>query len=156
MHQKVSLIVMSVCLLLTFILEIIFKQENISLLRFVFARFLMSFYLIGNSINNCIEKYLVDTNFINPFKILMFEGIFEIIMAIFISLGEDPFKEIINQYETNSTGYFILLIFLLILHFLLSMMVNSYKIYCNVIYTPMARTFSDYFMNQFFNILFYF
>ena len=143
-HQKVSLIV-----------EIIFKQENISLLRFVFARFLISFYLIGNSINNCIEKYLVDTNFINPFKILMLEGIFEFIMVIFLSLGENPFKEIINQYEKNSAGNFILLIFLAFLLFLLSIMVNTYKIYCNVIYTPMARSLSDYFMNQFFNIYYF-
>ena len=154
-HHKVSLIVITSCLLLTLIFEIIFKQENISLSRFIFSRFLICYYLIGNSLNSCIEKYLVDTDFINPFKILMFEGIFEIIMAIFISLGEDPFKEIINQYETNSTGYFILLIFLLFLHFLLSMMVNAYKIYCNVIYTPMARAFSDYFMNQFFNIYYF-
>ena len=34
-------------------------------------------------------------------------------------------------------------------------MVNTYKIYCNVIYTPMARSLSDYFMNQFFNIYYF-
>ena len=154
-HHKVSLIVITFCLLLTLIFEIIFKQENITLSRFIFSRFLICYYLIGNSLNSCIEKYLVDTNFINPFKILMLEGIFEFIMAIFLSLGENPFKEIINQYEKNSAGNFILLIFLAFLLFLLSIMVNTYKIYCNVIYTPMARSLSDYFMNQFFNIYYF-
>ena len=34
--------------------------------------------------------------------------------------------------------------------------VNIYRIYCNVIYSPMARLLIDYFFNPFINIFFYF
>ena len=34
--------------------------------------------------------------------------------------------------------------------------VNIYRIYCNVIYSPMARSLNDYFFNPFINIFFYF
>ena len=34
--------------------------------------------------------------------------------------------------------------------------VNIYRIYCNVIYSPMARSLIDYFFNPFINIFFYF
>ena len=85
----------------------------------------------------------------------MTEGIFELIMAIFYSINNDPFKEIRNQYQQNSVEKFILLIFLLFLYLLASSVLNVYKIYCNVIYTPMARSFMDYFLNPFFCIYYF-
>ena len=154
-HQKATLIIMGLCLLLTIIVEIIFKPENISIVRFLSARFLICYYLIGNSLNNCIEKHLVDINFLNPFKILMLEGTFEVLMAIFISIGKEPFKELIIQYKDNATEKFILLIFLLFIHLLLSISTNVYKIYCNVVYSPMARELIDYLMGPNF-IIYYF
>jgi len=86
----------------------------------------------------------------------MLEGIFELIFAILVSIGKEPFKDIIYLYETNTTGNFILLIVLLFFYFLLTILVNAYKIYCNVIYSPMARTLIDYLMNPFFIIYYYF
>ena len=88
--------------------------------------------------NNCIEKYLVDTNYINPFKVLSFEGLFGIIFSILASLGNDDlFKEIIDKYKEKDLGEFILLIFLLFLSFILSMILNAYKVYANIIFSPM-------------------
>ena len=88
-------------------------------------------------------------NIINPFLILVTEGIFELIMATFYSINSSLFKEIIKQYEQNSSGNFILFIFLLILYLIFSAALNAYKIYCNVIYSPMARSITDYLMNLF-------
>ena len=154
-HQKASLLIISSCLGLTFILELIFKQENVSYGYFLFARFLMLYYLIGNSFNNCIEKYLADTYFMNTFKVLMFEGICELVMSIFLSIGQEPFKELIILYKETSIANFLLLILFLFIHLFLSVFVNAYKVYCNVIYTPMARSLIDYLMNPFFNIYYF-
>ena len=92
----------------------------------------------------------------NPFKVLMFEGICELVMSVFLSIGQEPFKEIINLYKETSIWNFILLIFFFLIHLLLSVLVNAYKVYCNVIYTPMARSLIDYLMNPFFNIYYFF
>ena len=60
-----------------------------------------------------------------------------------------------SKYEEINTSNFMLLIFMLFLYFICSGLLNSYKIYCNVIYTPMARTLIDYFFNPFFNIYYF-
>ena len=64
----------------------------------------------------------------------MIEGIVEIIMSIFYSINNDPFEELRVQYEENSAGSFTLLVFLLIVYFLLTAIMNPYKIYCNCYY----------------------
>ena len=70
----------------------------------------------------------------------------------FIQLEKILFEEIINQYEQNDTGKFILLIFLLFLYLLLSAALNAYKIYVNVTFSPTARSFMDFLLNPFYNI----
>ena len=72
-----------------------------------------------------------------------------------IRIDFDPFKEIKKEYNENNTGYFILLIFLLIVYLFCSAALNAYKVYCNVIYSPMARSLTDYFLNPFFNIYYF-
>ena len=49
-----------------------------------------------------------------------------------------------------------LFIFLFILYTLFQVIVNIYRIYCNVIYSPMARSLVDYLMNPFINIFTFF
>ena len=154
-HHKISLIAISLCEILILILEVIFKNDKIPFKYFLLSRFLLCLYTTGECFNNCIERYLVDTNFINTFFILMLEGIFEFIAGLFISINEHPFKGIIKQYEENDISQFFLLLFLLLLYLLLSVMVNAYKIYCNVIYSPMARSLIDYLMNPFLNIYYF-
>ena len=154
-HHNISIIFLSVCVVLTIIVEIIYKPENVNLANFLLTHFLICCYLIFLSFTDCIERYLVDRNFLNPFKIIMTEGMIEFTMAIFFSIGKDPLKDLIDMYETESTGYFILLIFLLLAFLFLSAVINSYKVYCNTIYSPMARSIIDHFMNPAFNIFYF-
>ena len=89
----------------------------------------------------------------------MFEGIFELILGIALSINRDPLKDIKYYYnkenKDNSIGKFILFIFLLFMHLICSAFVNAYKVYCNVIYSSMARSLMDYFMTPAF-IIYYF
>ena len=155
-HHNFSLISLGICLFLTVILEIIFKGNDIPFGIFMLAVFLVFYYLISITFTDCIERYLAYYYFLNPFLILMIEGVFGLIMAILYSIKSDPLKELFNQYDVNGLGKFILLIFLLILYLILSAVLNAYKIYVNVIYSPMARSITDYLMNPFFNIYYFF
>ena len=154
-HQKFSLKLFGICFFLTFILEIITKEKSVPLGNFIFAHFLIIFNLTLISFNDCIERYLAFYNFLNPFFILAGEGLFEFIMSIFFSLNKDPFNGLRNNYKELGTGKFTLLIVLLIIHFILSAIINSYKVYCNVIYNPIARSLAEYFLNPLFNIYYY-
>ena len=92
---------------------------------------------MGYSFSDCIEKYLVDYNYMNPFLILMLEGVFQLIMGALSIIKIDPFKPFEKIKKLNNKTLFI---FLFILYTLLQVIVNIYRIYCNVVYTPMARS----------------
>ena len=142
-HHKISLIIISIFLFLSISTDIIY----ILMLQY----FMSLFFYMGYSFNNCIEKYLVDYNYMNPFIILMLEGIFEFIMASLSLIKINPFKPFEN-IKCNLA----LFIFLFILYTLLQVIVNIYRIYCNVIYSPLARSLVDYLMNPFIYIISFF
>ena len=154
-HHNFSIISLSICLLITFILEIIFKANDISFGIFIFELFLVILYLITLALADCIERYLAYYDFLNPFSILTIEGVFGFILTLLFSINSNPLNQIIKQYDENGLRNFIFLIVLLILYLLLSASSNAYRIYCNVIYSPMARSITDYLMNPFFNIYFF-
>ena len=87
-HHKVSLIILGIFLFFSICIDILFivinRYRNIRVR--IFQYFISLYYYIGFSLNNCIEKYLVDANYMNPFLILMFEGIFQLIMTIFVPI----------------------------------------------------------------------
>ena len=155
-HHKTSLIIISIFLCLTIILDITFNLNNLHIERFLFVDLLIAFHNICCSLNGCIEKYLVDTNLMNPFLLLLFEGLFEVIISIIFSIWKDPFKNITKEYQENTKGSFTLLIILLFLNFVLSIIANVYKVYCNVVYLPMSRSLIQYLLNPFFNIYYFF
>ena len=154
-HHKFSLISLGICLCLSLIIEIIYLPEDQLINKFLFAYFLLYLYRISLSLTDCIERYLVEYDFLNPFRVLMIEGIIEFFISIFYSINNAPFQEFQNQYKKNRAGKFTLLIFFLILYLLLSALLNVYKIYCNCFYTPMARSLTNYFLNPFFNIYYF-
>ena len=151
-HQKVSLAFMSLFLFLTIILEISYKNDLTLMKNYLFTNFLVCFELILASFTDCIEKYIVEANFISPFKIIMLEGILEFIISIFISINNDPFKNFFKEKDAERKPY--VLVALLILYVLISGIVNAYKIYCNVIYSPMARSFYRLFHGSLFKYIF--
>ena len=154
-HQKFSLLIFSSFFFITIILDVLYKSNNISIGEFLLAHLLICFYYVFLSFTGVIEYYLCVYDFLNPFLTLMIEGIFVFIMSIIYSINKEPFKEIITQYKNTDTGNFVLLIFVLSLYFFCSAFLNVYKIYCNVVYSPMERSFSDYFFVPFFNIFYF-
>ena len=154
-HLKFSLITLGICLILTILLESLYISTIELLSMFIFAYFFIIIYLTTISFTDCIERYLADVDYKNPFIIIMIEGIFEFCMSSIYSIGKEPFRELKYQYEQNDTGKFILLIFILFIYLLLSAALNAYKIYVNVTFSPTARSFMDFLLNPFFNIYYF-
>ena len=155
-HHTFSLIGMSICLAFTFILDLIYKSKGVNFGNFILAYALSICRLSFVSFIDVIERYLVEYNFINMFKILSTEGLFGIILCIIYSVftKSNPIIKMNKFYKELDVVKSFLIIFFLILYFILCAGVNIYKIICNVIYTPTAKSFVGYLLNPLFIIYF--
>ena len=154
-HQKCSLSIIFFCLIILIISECFFElfhtERNSN--TFILVLFLVFINHFFTSYKDVVEKYLLEYDFINPFFLLMIEGIFGCIITFIYSFLENPFKEIMVIYD--DTNKFILLIFLLFLFFFLSGGRNAYRVMTNKIYSPMTRTLTDSFLDPFLLVYYY-
>ena len=156
-HHKYSLIIISIFLVLTFFVDIIFKSKNINFIKYLYFDLFILYYYTCETFNNCIEKYLVDINYINPFLILTLEWIFEFILtSIYIGVFNKKFLNGLKIFINANGTKKLLRILPLIGYILISTISNVYKIYCNVIYSPMARSLINYLLTPVFIIYTFF
>ena len=57
-----------------------------------------------------IEKYLLEIDYINPFKLLMIEGMFGCIITPIYSYKDEPFEKIKNIYQEKDFKLILLII----------------------------------------------
>ena len=147
-HQFFSLIIITISLVLTIITEFIFQDINIFLtyINFLFLFCVIFLIQLFNSLLDVVDKYLFEYDYINPFQCLMLEGLFGLIYSLIYFLYKNPFPNIIKYYKNKSENYG-LLIFLLILYSFLCGGQNMFRVTTNKIYSPMAATLSQYFLN---------
>jgi hypothetical protein len=103
------------------IVEISFHifYETINKMDFlIILLIIISLSFIG--FQNNIEKYLLEVNFINPFHLLMVEGIFGILLSIIYSFIDDPIENLVDFYHKNKKINFINLVIGLSFFILLS------------------------------------
>lgn len=155
-HQLFSLIIMAVSLIIIITLEIVYRASGVSFGEFFFGHIMVIGYLIFVAFTDIIEKYLLEFNFLSPFKTLMGEAIFGFIIITIYSIGESPFKDLKRIYEEHTGGEFVLLLFLLFLYIVLSAGTNLYKIITNGLYSPMTKTLALYIFNPFLFIYYFF
>ena len=146
-HQIITIITILICLLIVIITEIIVftKVKNHSLLDILKVIFLMIIDHIFNASLDVIEKYLLEYDFMNPYLILMMEGLFGFILSLIFTFTFDvkPFKKINNIYKEKNKK-FACLIVCFVLYFLLSCGRNVYRITTNKLYTPTHKALFDY------------
>ena len=147
-HQFFSLIIITISLVLTIITEFIFQDINIFLtyINFLFLFCVIFLIQLFNSLLDVVDKYLFEYDYINPFQCLMLEGLFGLVYSLIYFLYKNPFPDIIKYYNNKSENYG-LLIFLLILYSFLCGGQNMFRVTTNKIYSPMAATLSQYFLN---------
>ena len=142
-HQKFSLLIIFVFLLIVIIIECLIEFQT-SLVKILLLMFLGQIFL---SFRDVIEKYLLDYDFINPYQILMFEGFFGLIMtSICFFVIEEPFDKLIKSYDTwqnQQTIYILLLTIFFIFYFLLSGSKNIYRLLTNKVYSPTTTSLSE-------------
>ena len=160
-HHIFSLLIILACLIIIGISEYFFQYFDDKRTKEDFFQVLLSVLGVHffNSLLDSVEKYLLEYDFVNPFQTLMFEGGFGIILSIiylFIT-RKSSFIEIIDIYYKNENNItkFIFLIICLCLYLILNGGRNAYRVATNKIYSPMAKTLTDYILNPFF-IIYYF
>ena len=156
-HQKYSLIILGICLLLVAFFEFIFQEINIFL---SYGELILSFsFIIINeffgALVDSIGKYLFEYNKINPFSELLFEGLFGFLISCIYCLFYNPFDEISKFKKVHSISDFIFLIFGLILYTILSGGKNCFRVMTTKTFTPMTTTYMSYILNPFY-MIFYF
>ena len=155
-HQIFSLIIILICLIIVILSEYYFvyflgKNEKINLLL------LLTFICqIFNSFLDLVEKYLLEYDFVNPFKMLMIEGFFGTILTTLYYLFTDKPFGIENSKNLDEVEYFTLLVIFLVVYFLLSGARNSYRVATNKLYSPMTRTLADSILDPLLIIYYFF
>ena len=159
-HQKCSLIIVFICLLLIIILEgfaVIIYNKNDS---FKFIKIIVLYFIrhMFSAILEVNQKYLLDYEYLNPFYILMMEGIYGILFTstYFLIVGSkfNTFKKRANQYK-NDHHILISMIICIFLYFIFSGGRNVYRLLTNKIYSPMAKTLIDCFLVPLLIIFYY-
>ena len=139
-HQKISLIIKLICLIILVVTEMIEHYQNEKVFPVIFL------LVINQSFNSgldVIEKYLLEYDFLNPFQMLMMEGLIGLFYSSLFTIYQNPFQKIKSVYKTDPDK-FPFLIILLILFFLLTCGRNIYRVITNKLYSPTNKALFDY------------
>lgn len=157
-HQKFSLLIVGIICAMTILIEAFIEISFGEFGSGKFSKLILCIivYYFFNSFPDAIEKYLMEYYYINPFKMVMYSGIFGfIITLIFAILKKYNFEDIYDIYE-NDKDKFIILIILLIVYFFLSAIRNIYRIIVVNIYSPMSRTLIESLLDPIYIFYYYF
>ena len=153
-HQRFSLLVILICLILTIGIEFIFQDFNIFMYCGNFALLLLKLfiYIFFNCLVDLVEKYLLEYDYVNPLEILLFEGIIGLFLGILYGIYINPIpsaKKCHKKYQEKF--WYVFMFFFLIM--ILSGIKNTLRVITNKVYTPMAIALSEYFLNPIYIIL---
>ena len=142
-HHMFSLIIITICLIIVFLNEILLdsKYSPLNILITVISSFCRTFLDI-------IEKYLFSIDFIDIFKLIIFEGIIDLIFAsslFFFPKPQNELKQLFNETEIDKY----LCVGLLILYAILSGLKNVYRRYTVKEFTPMTRALAESVLDPF-------
>ena len=148
-HQRLSIFIILSCFLIILIVEFCFQRITIF---FTYGDFIEAILLILAkyfflSIMDIIDKYLMEYESYYQFNIIIVEGGIGAILTILYSFIENPFKDLNNVFNTESSSSLFWFIFLLFLFFFLSGVRNAFRIMTNKLYSPMVLTLSDNIFN---------
>ena len=144
-HHIFSLSILFFCLISVLITEYFFQYKYVSNFGVKLSLIFLIHFL--NSLVDSIETYLFEYNNLNPFKNLMLQGLIGIILSIIYYIFDDYFKEIKEYYKEYNNNKFTILIAFLFLYFVLCGGRNAYRVATNKIYSSMAKSLTDYFLN---------
>ena len=148
-HQILSLIIIFICFIITISSEYLFQHvdEIFTYAEFTVALALILVEYFYLAMMDIIDKYLLEFESVDPFLIIMVEGLIGLVFGILFCWVENPLPELKYIYNNNSTSSFILFIAFLFLFFICTNFRVAFRIMINKLYSPMVLTLSDYFLN---------
>ena len=142
-HQRLSLIIIFIFSIIILITDILDSWGNL-INTFIYIG-LSIFSSFSRAFLDTIEKYLFEVDFINPYVVLMIEGIFGTLVNQILFLVSDNYskdiKEIISIKKDKLTFSF--LIILLIFYSVFSLFKNIYRVHTIKYYSPMTRALAE-------------
>ena len=147
-HQIISLIIITACLLSIIFVE--FTCINNLLSNKLISIGLTSFSCVGRALLDTVEKYLFEYNYMNPFLILLLEGLINMILSIPLFLFlQNPPKDIkkLNEQIFVGGNYFLIVLFLL--YIILTMFKNIYRVVTIKVFSPMTRALAESILDPF-------
>ena len=156
-HHKFSVLVIGICLIVIIVSEFFFQKFDIFT---TYGNLCIAFVyiLIGQlfwSFMNIVEKYLFEYDFMNPFLVLLYQGVIGFLLSFFFLFDKIYFNDFVLIYKNNSVGRFVLFIFLLLAYIILSGGKNLFRVVTTKIYSPMVTTLADYILNPLY-LIYYF
>ena len=148
-HQLVSLITIFIILILIMIIDIIDDYSDL-LLKFKYFA-LTAFTCMARSFLDTIEKYLFEFDYLEPYVILIFEGLIGTIFNPMLLLIDDESYEDFKEIKglSNEKPKLILLIILFILFLIISSFKNMYRVLTVQYYSPMTRALAESILDPF-------
>ena len=158
-HHQISLLIIGICLIIIIATEYIFNKSN-SFFKYYYLAVGLGYSIVSQILVACkdsLEKYLFEYDFMDPFVVLMYEGIFGYLLSFLLLLDKNYFNELSNYYNSNSKKPLLLLNLgaALFVYMILSGGKNLFRVVTNKIYSPMTKTLSDYVLNPIYILYYY-
>ena len=147
-HHKLSLSMIGICLILIIIFEYYYQTINIffTYIQFTETLAIIILSILLRAVLDSIEKYLFEFNYMNPFLVLSYEGLFGFILTFSYFIFPDYLHDFSDVYKKESTGMLILFIFMLFIYVILSAGRNIFRVVTTKIYSPMAESLTNFFI----------
>ena len=156
-HHIFSILIIGICLIAIIASEFYFQIFDIytsyKSLIITFIYIILSQILSSSGYS--IEKYLFEYDYMNPFVVLLYEGLFGFFISFLNLIDENYFHDFVDIYKDKDSKEFALFIFLLIVFIILSGGKNLFRIVTTKIYSPMVTTLLDYVLNPIYLIYYY-
>ena len=137
-HQIVALIIIVLSLTFGLILEFIYIDKE-----YVFKGLLVLFAsTLTNSLRDIIEKYLLDVDYFDVFKLTAFEGLVDALICLPFYSFKSLRNEVYNLFHFKSNKSFCIIVYILIYAILCGF--NSiYRKHTLIQYSPNTRAFAE-------------
>ena len=141
-HQFFLLIIIGVCLFSIVLVDIICIENQWSNRIISFG--LTFFSCIGRALLDTIEKYLFEINFMNPFILLIFEGLINFIMTISLFFFlKKPIIELNEIVDNIFIQHNFILVIIIIFYIILTFFKNIYRVVTIKLFSPMTRALAE-------------
>ena len=134
-HHKISLLIIGICLIVVIIMEFIFETMK-TFVTFIYVLKAVVYIIFSQVLTSCkdsIEKYLFEFDYMNPFVVLMYEGLFGFLLSFLLFIHKNYFKDIEKfiekkRGEPDGKKHIIALPFLFLSYIILSGGKNLFRI----------------------------